>query len=68
MDNRISTALDLGWTHKIIKPEALLILVTGWRAGTGYTNTVRVIIAPKERPVKFQVLSAKFKGPYEQLE
>ena len=63
MDNRIGTAVDMGWTHKIIKPESLLIIVTGWRAGTGYTNTVRVIKAPRERPTKFQVLTMKYEGP-----
>lgn len=63
MDNRITCAVESGWDLKIIKPNSNLIIVTGWRAGSGFTNTMRIIKAPRERPVKFQVLSVKFEGP-----
>ncbi len=63
MDNRITCAVERGWDQKIIKPDSNLIIVTGWRAGTGFTNTMRIIKAPHERPVKFQVLSVKYDGP-----
>jgi hypothetical protein len=63
MDNRISSAVELGWNNKVIKPDTPIVIVTGWRAGTGYTNTVRIIKAPRERPKKFQVLTIKYEGP-----
>lgn len=43
MDKRINVALNLGWEKGMIKAGAPIVVVTGWRAGAGYTNTVRII-------------------------
>jgi len=50
MDNRISSALAYGWDTAIIKPGMPIIVVTGWRMGAGFTNTVRIITVPDHRP------------------
>lgn len=34
-----------------------VVIVTGWREGAGYTNTVRIIRVPRER--KISIVSAK---------
>jgi len=46
VDCRINYALDIGHDCQILKSGALVVIVTGWRAGSGYTNTVRVVSVP----------------------
>lgn len=47
MDNRISAGIS--YTNNL-KPGMPLVVVTGWRAGAGYTNTVRIITVPDHKP------------------
>jgi hypothetical protein len=58
MDNRINWAIDVGHDRHVLRPSSLAIIVTGWRAGSGHTNTVRVISVP-ERSKKVSVVSTK---------
>ena len=43
VDARITVGLDVARARGVAKPTSLVVVVTGWRAGTGYTNTVRVL-------------------------
>ena len=46
MDRRINHAVDIAWGRGIVKGGAAVVIVTGWRAGSGFTNTIRVIRIP----------------------
>lgn len=48
MDLRINRAMSDGWKLGILKAGMPVVVVTGWRAGAGYTNTVRIIRVPEE--------------------
>jgi len=56
MDMRISQALNEGWTRKMLRAGSYAVLVTGWRAGSGFTNTIRIIETPA-KPTIVHVLS-----------
>jgi len=43
MDNRLDFAQKQAVQIGILKPHQSLVLVTGWRSGSGFTNTLRVI-------------------------
>jgi len=58
VDSRINYALDVGHDCQILKPGVLVVIVTGWRAGSGYTNTIRVVSVPR-REQKVLVVSTK---------
>ncbi|KAG7324044.1 hypothetical protein KOW79_012060 [Hemibagrus wyckioides] len=46
VDLRVSFALEMGKTRKFYKSGDVVIVVTGWRPGSGYTNTMRVVLVP----------------------
>ncbi|XP_060770729.1 pyruvate kinase M1/2b [Neoarius graeffei] len=46
VDLRVSFALELGKARKFYKSGDVVIVVTGWRPGSGYTNTMRVVLVP----------------------
>jgi pyruvate kinase len=56
MDARINHALDEAWDRGILKSLAPVVIVTGWRAGSGATNTVRVISMPERPKMRIKVL------------
>lgn len=58
VDTRINYALDVGHDNHILKCGSLVVIVTGWRAGSGYTNTIRVVSVPP-RQHKVAVVSTK---------
>jgi len=58
VDSRINHALDVGHECHILKPGALVVIVTGWRAGSGFTNTIRVVNVP-HREQKVSVVTIK---------
>ena len=46
IEARLKLAFDTGIENKILKPGSLVVLVTGWQSGSGFTNTVRIISVP----------------------
>ena len=46
MDRRINYAVDVAWGRGIVRAGAAVVVVTGWRSGSGFTNTIRVIRIP----------------------
>uniref|UniRef100_A0A8C4F0U3 Pyruvate kinase n=2 Tax=Dicentrarchus labrax TaxID=13489 RepID=A0A8C4F0U3_DICLA len=46
VDLRVNFALEVGKHRKFFKSGDVAIVVTGWRPGSGYTNTMRVVLVP----------------------
>ncbi|XP_066524098.1 pyruvate kinase M1/2b [Hoplias malabaricus] len=46
VDLRVSFAMEMGKARKFFKTGDVVIVVTGWRPGSGYTNTMRVVLVP----------------------
>ncbi|XP_028814940.1 pyruvate kinase PKM-like [Denticeps clupeoides] len=46
VDLRVSFALEMGKARKFFKSGDVVLVVTGWRPGSGYTNTMRVVLVP----------------------
>uniref|UniRef100_A0A673JZM6 Pyruvate kinase n=1 Tax=Sinocyclocheilus rhinocerous TaxID=307959 RepID=A0A673JZM6_9TELE len=46
VDLRVSFTLEIGKARKYFKSGDVLIVVTGWRPGSGYTNTMRIVVVP----------------------
>ena len=46
---------------QIVKAKSLVVVVTGWRQGSGFTNTVRIVKVPEKgsRPKKLAIVSQK---------
>ncbi|CAI2738765.1 unnamed protein product [Dicrocoelium dendriticum] len=49
MDARLNAAMDNAWRRGFVGGGDQVVIVTGWRAGTGATNTVRVLQLPSDR-------------------
>ncbi|XP_078541147.1 pyruvate kinase PKM isoform X2 [Lissotriton helveticus] len=46
VDRRVNFALDIGKARGFFKSGDVVIVLTGWRPGSGYTNTMRVVPVP----------------------
>ncbi|RVE71671.1 hypothetical protein OJAV_G00054240 [Oryzias javanicus] len=46
VDMRVNFAMEYGKYRKFFKSGDVAIVVTGWRPGSGYTNTMRVVLVP----------------------
>ncbi|XP_028679742.2 pyruvate kinase PKM isoform X2 [Erpetoichthys calabaricus] len=46
VDLRVNFAMDIGKTRGFFKSGDVVIVLTGWRPGSGYTNTMRVVPVP----------------------
>ncbi|KAG7252244.1 hypothetical protein CRUP_033477, partial [Coryphaenoides rupestris] len=46
VDLRVNFALDYGKNRSFFKSGDVILVVTGWRPGPGYTNTMRVVLVP----------------------
>lgn len=58
MDLRIGVAIEIGYERHLLKAGAPVVIVTGWRSGAGFTNTIRIIKTP-ERQTKIAIMSSK---------
>ncbi|CAL8243379.1 unnamed protein product [Lota lota] len=46
VDLRVNFAMEMGKARGFFKDGDVVIVLTGWRPGSGYTNTMRVVIVP----------------------
>lgn len=46
VDMRVNFAMDMGKARGFFKAGDVVIVLTGWRPGSGYTNTMRVVLVP----------------------
>ncbi|KAG7467990.1 hypothetical protein MATL_G00138050 [Megalops atlanticus] len=46
VDLRVNFAMDMGKARGFFKEGDVVIVLTGWRPGSGYTNTMRVVLVP----------------------
>ncbi len=46
VDGRLCLGIRCGWERGVIEGGDTVVLVTGWRRGSGHTNTVRVYTLP----------------------
>ncbi|KAM7406408.1 hypothetical protein PAMP_000787 [Pampus punctatissimus] len=46
VDMRVNFAMDMGKARGFFKTGDVVIVLTGWRPGSGYTNTMRVVLVP----------------------
>uniref|UniRef100_A0A7N9AKX9 Pyruvate kinase n=1 Tax=Mastacembelus armatus TaxID=205130 RepID=A0A7N9AKX9_9TELE len=44
VDMRVNFAIEMGKARGFFKEGDVLIILTGWRPGSGYTNTMRVVV------------------------
>nr|XP_046227756.1 pyruvate kinase PKM isoform X1 [Scatophagus argus] len=44
VDMRVNFAMDMGKARGFFKEGDVVIILTGWRPGSGYTNTMRVVL------------------------
>ena len=47
MDKRIEHAVSEARERGMVEGGSSVVVVTGWRSGTGFTNTCRVITVPE---------------------
>jgi pyruvate kinase len=50
VDRRVWMAFDIGVERGFFRPGSTVVVATGWHAGSGHTNTVRVVIVPLKKP------------------
>lgn len=50
VDRRVWLAFDVGVARRFFQPGSTVIVATGWQAGAGNTNTIRVVTVPQQRP------------------
>lgn len=43
VDARVKFGLEFGKKRGFIQPNDSVVLVTGWKQGSGYTNTLRIM-------------------------
>ncbi|XP_064595927.1 pyruvate kinase PKM-like [Liolophura sinensis] len=63
IDHRITRAVMIAKDRGYVKPNDVIILVTGWTAGAGSTNTVRVINLMEEIEQQTFMSSRHLKAP-----
>ncbi len=48
VDNRICEAVRVGWEKGMLEGGQPIVIVTGWRKGAGFTNTIRTMYLPDQ--------------------
>ncbi len=60
VDKRLCYAIKEGWNLKLVRGGDAIVVITGWKAGSGHTNTVRIIHVPKGDQPPEQLLAGGF--------
>ncbi len=68
MDVRIATAVQFAMEIGTVREGTPLVVVTGWRAGSGYTNTMRIITAPEQKKALADLQVVRSSGCLEELD
>lgn len=58
IDVRILHGLSVGQQHGFVKANDPVVIVTGWKKGTGHTNTMRVILVPEKLDLSTPITAA----------
>ena len=58
VDRRVWLAFDVGVARKFFQGGSTVVVATGWQAGSGHTNTVRVVTVPVTRPTNIPLTPA----------
>ncbi|XP_046684333.1 pyruvate kinase-like [Homalodisca vitripennis] len=43
VDQRVNFGIEFGKTRKFIKDRDVVVVITGWKQGSGFTNTMRIV-------------------------
>ena len=50
VDARVQHGINLGKSRNFIKVGDPVVVVTGWKQGSGFTNTIRIVYVSPPRP------------------
>ncbi|KAG8242596.1 hypothetical protein J6590_062494, partial [Homalodisca vitripennis] len=51
VDQRVNFGIEFGKTRKFIKDRDVVVVITGWKQGSGFTNTMRIVYVTPPVPI-----------------
>lgn len=48
IDNRVVHGIQFGKARGFLQSGDPIVIVTGWKKGSGYTNTIRIVYVPEK--------------------